>query len=286
MTAATPATRAHARRFPFLRAYYVLLVGLLFLPIGLLFIFSLNDSHILAFPLKGFTLEWYQRLFATPALLRAAGASLVVAVASSLVATALGTMVALLMVRFKFRSKPLLVGLSVLPLIVPFVVLAVALLILFRALGIELSLTTVGAAHAMVSLPFTLLIILARLVGFDRTIEEAAMDLGASYPATLRLVVLPIIAPAMVAAWLTAFTVSFDEFALALFLAGRQPTFPVYLFGQLRNTQALPVLIAAAVLLMMGTIALVLIADRLRRVSGGDSAQDQAAADSGVAAFG
>jgi spermidine/putrescine transport system permease protein len=263
-TAALP-LRGRPRRFPLLRSYYWLLVALLFLPIGLLFIFSFNDSHILALPLKGFTLEWYQRLLATPALLRAAGASLVVAFASSLVATALGTMIALLMVRFDFRSKRLLVGLSVLPLIVPFVVLAVALLILFRALGVELSLTTVGLAHAMVALPFTLLIILARLVGFDRSIEEAAMDLGASYPATLRLVVLPVIAPAIVAAWLTAFTVSFDEFALALFLAGRQPTFPVYLYGQLRNTQALPILIAAAVLLMLGTIALVLVAERVRR---------------------
>jgi spermidine/putrescine transport system permease protein len=79
-------------------------------------------------------------------------------------------------------------------------------------------------------------------------------------------VVLPIIAPAIVAAGLTAFTVSFDEFALALFLAGRQPTFPVYLYGQLRNTQSLPILIAAAVLLMLGTIVLVLVAERVRRV--------------------
>ena len=266
MSAAVHPVRGRPRRFPLLRTYYWLLVALLFLPIGLLFVFSFNNSHILALPLTGFTLEWYQRLFATPALLRAAGASISVAVASSLVATALGTMVALLLVRFDFRSKSLLVGLSVLPLIVPFVVLAVALLILFRVLGIELSLVTVGLAHAMVSLPFTLLIILARLVGFDRAMEDAAMDLGASYPATLRLVVLPIIAPAIVAAWLTAFTVSFDEFALALFLAGRQPTFPVYLFGQLRNTQSLPILIAAAVLLMTGTIILVLLAERVRRL--------------------
>ena len=254
------------RRYPFLRTYYWILIALLFLPIGLLFIFSFNDSHILALPLTGFTTQWYERLFATPALLRAAGASLVVAFTSSLVATALGTMVAILMVRFTFRFKPMLIGLSVLPLIVPFVVLAVALLILFRAIGIELSLTTVGVAHAIVALPYTLLIILTRLVGFERNVEDAAMDLGATYPATLRLIVLPIIFPAIVAAWLTAFTVSFDEFALANFLAGRQPTFPVYLFAQLRFTQSLPVLIAAAVLLMVGTIVLVLIAERIRRI--------------------
>ncbi|MGH2406580.1 MAG: ABC transporter permease [Candidatus Limnocylindrales bacterium] len=266
MSAAGHPAHARSRRLPLLRSYYWLLVALLFLPIVLLFVFSFNDSHILALPLTGFTTQWYERLFATPALLRAAGASVVVAAASSFAATALGTMVALLIVRFDFRSKALLVGLSVLPLIVPFVVLAVALLILFRVLDIELSLVTVGLAHAMVALPFTLLIILSRLVGFERSVEEASMDLGATYPTTLRLVVLPIIAPAIVAAWLTAFTVSFDEFALANFLAGRQPTFPVYLFGQLRNTQSLPILIAAAVLLMTFTIVLVLLAERVRRL--------------------
>lgn len=266
MTSVSRPLGRRPRQLPFLRAYYWVLIGLLFLPIGLLFVFSFNNSHILALPFTGFTLDWYQRLFGTPALLRAAGASLVVAFTSSFVATALGTMVALLMVRFAFRFKALLIGLSVLPLIVPFVVLAVALLILFRAIGVELSLTTVGAAHAIVALPYTLLIILTRLIGFDRNVEDAAMDLGATYPTTLRLIVLPIIFPAIVAAWLTAFTVSFDEFALANFLAGRQPTFPVYLFAQLRFTQSLPILIAAAVLLMTGTIVLVLIAERIRRI--------------------
>jgi spermidine/putrescine transport system permease protein len=90
------------------------------------------------------------------------------------------------------------------------------------------------------------------------------MDLGASYPATLRLIVLPIASPAIVSAWITAFTVSFDEFALALFLAGRDPTFPVYLYGQLRFATTLPVLIATAVLLMIGTMTLILVANRIR----------------------
>jgi len=91
------------------------------------------------------------------------------------------------------------------------------------------------------------------------------MDLGADYPTTLRRIVLPLILPAMVSAWLTAFTVSFDEFALALFLAGTQPTFPVYLFSQLRFANRLPIMIALAVLLMMGTLTLVFIAERYRQ---------------------
>ncbi len=174
-------------------------------------------------------------------------------------------MVAILMLRYKFRGQGVIVALAVLPLIVPYIVLGVALLILFSVLHIERSLWTVGIAHSVVALPYTLLIIASRLAGFDPNIEEAAMDLGADYPTTLRRVVLPIICPAMVAAWLTAFTVSFDEFALALFLAGTQPTFPVYLFSQLRFANRLPIMIALAVLMMIGTLTLVFIAERFRQ---------------------
>jgi len=168
--------------------------------------------------------------------------------------------------RYTFRSKGLLVALTTLPLIVPYIVLAVALFLLFSVLNIDRSLWTVGIAHTVVSLPYVLLIVGSRLTGFDANLEEAAMDLGANYPTTLRRIVLPMITPAMISAWLTAFTVSFDEFALALFLAGTQPTFPVYLYGQLRFANRLPIMIALAVLMMIGTLTLVLTAERVRRV--------------------
>ncbi len=248
-----------------LAVYFVVAAVLLYLPIGILFVFSVNDATTLSFPLRGLTSEWYARAIESDALLRSARNSLVVAASSATVATTLATLVGIAALRFRFRLKPVLVALAVLPLVVPFVVLAVALLILFRAFDVDLSLATVGAAHSIVALPYALLIVAARLVGVDRRLEEAAMDLGASYPTTLRLVVLPIVAPAVVAAWLTAFTVSFDEFALALFLAGNEPTFPVYLFGQLRFTSTLPVMIAMAVMLMTVSLALVLAADRIRR---------------------
>ena len=250
--------------FP-LKAYYFGLIALLYLPIAILFLFSINSNTSLSFPLQGLTLNWYEKLFASDALLRSARNSLVVALGSSLAATFLGTMVSLLMMRYQFRSKGLLVAMAVLPLIVPYIVLAVALLLLFSVLNIDRSLFTVGVAHTVVALPYVLLIVAARLAGFDINIEDAAMDLGADYPTTLRRVVLPMIAPAMVSAWLTAFTVSFDEFALALFLAGTQPTFPVYLYGQLRFASRLPIMIALAVLMMIGTLTLVLIAERVRR---------------------
>jgi ABC-type spermidine/putrescine transport system, permease component II len=254
------------RRAPFpLSIYYFSIIAFLYLPIAVLFLFSININTTFSFPLKGITFDWYQKLFQADAVLRAARNSLIVASGSSFAATLLGTMVSILMMRYQFRSKNLLLALAALPLIVPYVVLGVALLLLFSVFHVDRSLLTVGVAHTVIALPYTLLIIASRLAGFDASIEEAAMDLGADYPTTLRRVVLPLIFPAMVSAWLTAFTVSFDEFALALFLAGTQPTFPVYLFSQLRFANRLPIMIALAVLLMIGTLALVFLAERFRR---------------------
>jgi spermidine/putrescine transport system permease protein len=248
-----------------LSGFYWLLIGLLYLPIVLLAVFSLNENTTLTFPLEGFTLQWYEGLFESRSLITAVKNSLIVAVASSVAATVLGTMVGILLSRFNFRGRSLLTGLAILPLLVPYVVLAVALLVLFEVIGVDRSLTTIALAHTVVAVPYTTLIVLARLVGAEAELEDAAMDLGATYPGTLRLVVLPMAAPAIVSAWITAFTVSFDEFALALFLAGRDQTFPVYLVGQLRFATTLPALIAMAVLLMIGTLTLILVADRVRK---------------------
>jgi len=259
-------TRRPAKGGRLLRSYYVLLLALLYLPIGILFVFSLSTNTSIGFPIKGFTLDWYQEAFTDETLLNSAKNSFVVAVASSTVATVLGTAIAVLLLRYDFRGKTVLAALAVLPLIVPAVVLGVSLLILFRALNLPLSVLSIGVAHVVVGLPFTTLIVFARLTGFDRALEDAAMDLGATYATALRLIVLPVIAPAVVAAWLVAFTVSFDEVALALFLAGRDPTFPVHLAGQIRFTGNLPVLVAAAVLLMAASIGLLLVAERIRRL--------------------
>jgi spermidine/putrescine transport system permease protein len=148
---------------------------------------------------------------------------------------------------------------------VPFVVLGCALLLLFSAVGLPRSLLTVAAAHSVVSFPYALLILVARLVGFDPHLEEAATSLGANYAQTLRRVILPLIAPAILAAWLTAFTVSFDEFAIANLVAGREPTLPVYLYSQLRMTARLPLVIAMAAFVMTVTLTIFFILVWLRR---------------------
>jgi spermidine/putrescine transport system permease protein len=248
-----------------LPAYYGAMIILLYLPLAVLFLFSFNDGTSLSFPMQGLTLRWYERLFDSPEVLRAARNSLVVAVGSSTGAAVLGTAVALLLTRFRFRGETFLFALAMMPLVVPIVVLAVAMLVLFLAAGIDRSLWTVAIGHIVVALPFVVLIVTARLAGFDPSLEEAAMDLGAPYPKVIARIILPLIAPAVISAWLVAFTVSLDEFALALFLAGNEPTFPVYLYSQLRFANRLPVMIALAVLLMVGTLLLVLIAEWIRR---------------------
>jgi len=250
-------------RVPLGLVYGAMLI-LLYLPIVILLVFSFNAGTRLSFPLDGFTLDWYTGVFADGALLESARNSLLVATGSATVATLLGTLVAIAVLRFRFRGRGLLLALAGLPLIVPFVVLAVALFLLFVTLDIPRSLVTVGVAHSVVAIPFATLIVISRMSGLDPALEDAAMDLGADYPSTLRRIVIPLMGPTLLSAWLTCFIVSFDEIALAIFLVGGDPTFPVFLYGRLRFAQQLPVLIAMAVLLMVATVTLTLVAQRLR----------------------
>jgi spermidine/putrescine transport system permease protein len=248
-----------------LRGFYVGMLLLLYLPIGLLFVFSFNDATTLSFPLAGFTTDWYASVLGNEPMLAAARNSLVVGLGSATIATATGALVALAVVRFSFRGRQLLLALAGLPLLVPYVVLGVAFFLLFVTIDLPRSLLTVMVGHTVIAIPYATLILLARMSGLDPALEDAAMDLGASYPVTLRRIVLPLIGPSLLAAWLTCFIVSFDEIALAIFVVGGDPTFPVFLYGQLRFAQRLPVLIAMAVLLMLATVALTLVALRLGR---------------------
>ena len=253
------------RRSSVFAVYYLLLLVALYVPIGVLFLFSFNNGVVFAFPLKGLTTHWYRDMLGNTELLKAVINSVLVATGSSLASTALGTTSAIALLRFQFKGKAPFVGLALVPLLVPYIILGAALLILFASLGIERSLWTVAIAHTIVSLPYTLLVIMARMVGFDKHLEEAAQDLGATYAYTLRRVILPLIAPAILAAWLVAFTVSFDEFILASFLIGRRPTLPVYLLSQLRFANRLPQVVSIYVLVMLASLSLVLLAQWLQR---------------------
>lgn len=250
-----------------LRGFFLGALVLLYLPIAILFLFSFNAGTSLRFPLEGLTFEWYAAVAGDDALLEAARNSFIVGIASATLATALGSSVAVAIVRYRFRARALLLGMAGLPLLVPYVVMGVAFFLLFVLVDVPRSLATVVVGHSVIAIPFATLIVVSRLSGIDPALEDAAMDLGATYPGALRRVVLPLIGPSILSAWLTSFVVSFDEVALAVFLVGGDPTFPVFLYGQLRFAQRLPVLVAMAVLLMLGTVALTLLAMRLRAAS-------------------
>lgn len=247
--------------------YYVLLAAFLYAPIILLIVFSFNNSSSLVFPLKGFTLRWYQEVARNGTLLDAVWGSLVVGIVSSLVATALGTVAAIGIVRYDFPGKNAFLSIAAMPLVIPSIVMGVALLIVFRQiLNVPLSLWTVGLGHVVINIPVTMLIVAARLAGFPDSLEEAAIDLGASYWEMLWRVTLPMSLPALVAAFLTAFTGSFDEYAMSVFIIGTQPTLPVYIYSQLRFPSSIPRVVTLAAVLMLLSVVLLLFAEWLRRV--------------------
>ncbi len=247
-------------------AYVALMLLFLYLPILLLIVFSFNDADSLVFPLRGFTLRWYAALADAGTLLESVRNSLIVGFGSSLVATVLGAMAAVGILRFQFPGRSAFLGLAAIPLVIPSIVLGVALLILFRqVLNWELNLWTVGLGHVVVNIPITMLIIASRLAGFQENLEEAAMDLGASYWQSLWRVVLPITFPALVAAFLTAFTTSFDEYAMSVFIIGHDPTLPIYLYSQLRFPRRLPLIVTLAAILMLASVVILGISEALRR---------------------
>jgi spermidine/putrescine transport system permease protein len=248
-------------------SYFFLLILLLYFPLLLLIIFSFNSARTLTFPLSGFTLKWYANLFASPEMLEATWNSIALAVGSSLVATVLGTMAAIGLVRFKFAGRNIFLGIAAMPLVIPSVVLGVGMLIGFSQIGVPLSLWTVALGHTVINIPEVILIVAVRLIGLAPNLEEAAMDLGATYWKTQLRVTLPLAFPAIVAAFLTSFTTSFDEFPLTFFLIGAQPTLPIYLYSQLRFPNRLPLVVAMASLIIVGSASLILLTDWLRRLS-------------------
>ncbi|MES1259939.1 MAG: ABC transporter permease, partial [Gemmatimonadota bacterium] len=203
----------------------------LLLPLLLLIVFSFNASRSGA-RWDGFTFEWYARLLRRPDLIAALRTSLVVAVTSTIVSTALGTVTALAIGRGRQRMTSVVESLLVLPIVTPEIVAGISLLILFSAAGIHLGLATVIIAHITFCVPFTILVVLARLRGMDRSLEDAALTLGADEFTAFRRVTVPLLMPGIVAAALLAFTLSFDDFVITFFTAGPgTSTLPLVIYG-------------------------------------------------------
>jgi len=259
------ATSSAARRA--LAGLFVALVIFLYAPIAILVLFSVNDSTVPAFPLEGLTLRWYEEFLANGELLAGLRTSALVAALSALVAVVLGVLASYALVRSpSFRGRGLTSAVLLSPLVIPYIVLGIALLILFRQAGVELSMWTAIAGHSVLCLPYTILVLVPRLDKIDRRFEEAARDLGAGALRAFRLITMPLLAPALVSSYLIAFTISFDEYAVASFLVGDDVTFPVYLFSQLRFPARLPQVIAVAVFVMAISLLVVMAAELGRRI--------------------
>jgi spermidine/putrescine transport system permease protein len=236
-----------------LRGYAGLFYAFLYVPIAVMVVLSFNDSQIMGFPLKGFTLRWYDEAFTGNDLPRALFNSFAVGIAAALIATALALMVALGL-RHPVPLRGALMGVILIPMITPGIVSGVLLYVSFGVVGLPYGLwTAVLAAHVTWVLPFAFLTLYPRLHRFDRSIEEAAMDLGATPWVVFRRVVLPLIRPAIVATLLFSFTLSFDEFIRTLFVVGSQRTTPVYLWLLIAEQMA-PFLPAVGVVIMLISI--------------------------------
>jgi len=250
-----------------LRGFFAIVIAFLYAPIVILLIFSFNNSAVPTFPLGGFTLHWYHEFLVNGDLHAALRTSALVAAATSVGAVLLGVLASLALVRRAFRSKPLVSALLLSPLVIPYLVFGIALLLLFHALGIPNGVPTVVIGHIVITLPYTILVLVPRLEQIDASLEEAAYDLGASRLRTFRSITLPLILPAVVSAFLIAFTTSFDEYAVASFLVGPSTTFPIYLYSALRFPSQLPQVIAVAVVVLIVSLTVVVAAEAGRRIA-------------------
>jgi len=236
-----------------LRTYAGLFFIFLYAPIAVLILLSFNDSQSMGFPMRGFTLRWYGEVFEGGALAQSLLNSFAVGITAALIATAIALMAALGL-RHEFRGRALVIPAMLIPIITPGIVSGVILLVFFGVTGIPYGLWTgTLVAHVTWVLPFAFLTLYPRLHHFDRSIEEAAMDLGATPWVVFRRIVLPLIQPALIATILFAFTLSFDEFIRTLFVSGSARTTPVHLW-LLIVEQVAPFLPAVGVVIMAVSI--------------------------------
>lgn len=245
-----------------LRIYAGLAFAYIYLPILILIIFSFN-SQKLNVRWEGFTLHWYEVLFNDANVLDATKNTLIVAVVSTIIATIIGTMAALALQRYRFPGYLFAESALYIPVIIPEIVMGIALLIFFSLMKFKLGLVTITLAHIAFNIPFVTLVVRARLHGFDRSIEEAAMDLGANEWVTFWRVTLPTILPGVLAGALLAFTLSLDDYVITYFTAGPgSTTLPLRVFSMVRfavtpEINALSTLWVLTVFVVLGAAQLI-----------------------------
>jgi len=260
------AVRRHA-----LTVYAMLAFAYLLLPIAVVIAFSFNDpAGRFNYTWQGFTLDNWKNWDAVPGLSDAMVRSLEIAAIASVVATALGTLIALSLVRYGFRGRGATNLLVFLPMSTPEIVLGASLLALFLQLRIPTGFFTIVIAHVMFIISYAVVTVKARLIGFDRHLEEAAMDLGADEWTTFRKVTLPLIAPAILSALLLGFALSVDDFVITYFVSGAETTFPLFVWGAARIGAPPQVnVLGTAIFVIALTAAFINVLLQNRRAKGG-----------------
>ena len=254
------------KKSPVLGIYTGLFYLYLYLPILILVVFSFNTQR-LNLTWEGFTLRWYEVLFADAKVGQATVNTLIVAIASTFVATVIGTMAALALHRYHFRVRSLSEASLYIPIVIPEIVMGIGLLSLYATLKITLGIPTITLSHIAFSIPFVALVVRARLHGFDRSVEEAAMDLGANELTTFWRVTLPLILPGVLSGALLAFTLSLDDFIITFFTAGPgSTTLPLLVYGMVK-THITPEINALSTIWVLTVFILLLGSQLLQRRS-------------------
>jgi ABC-type spermidine/putrescine transport system permease subunit II len=231
------------------------ILAFLYIPIAFLILFSFEKAETPGLPITGLTTHWYEKMLTDSAIQKAVLNSVEVAVVVAILATIIGTMAAFPLVRGGIRFAGAARLLFTMPIMIPGVLIGIGLLIFFRrALDLQLSLATVVAGHLVFTIPFVVLIVAARLQGFDRRLEWAAADLGANGRQTLWHIVLPLISPAIIAGALLSVTLSIDEFVISYFTIGPQLTLPLYIYTQIKFGVT-PEVNAVATVILVVTLA-------------------------------
>lgn len=266
MANAGPAHRRNARQAVNVAfgGFIVILMAFLYLPIAILVIFSFNDSRVIAWPLSGFTLDWYLKLAGNRDLLTAVGNSFYVAIFSTILTLFVGIPAALALHKFSFAGKTLFRRLLLLPIALPGIVTGISMLNMFREFGIDLSLNTVIVGHVTTLLAVVVTLVFARLQRLPKSLEEASADLGGSGLATFWYITLPNIRSAVIGAALLCFVLSFDEIPVTFFLTGRDNTLPMYIYSTMRRGVT-PEINAVGTLIVAFSMVLILIAALLTR---------------------
>lgn len=231
----------------------------LFLPIAVIVVNSFNATTSKPYlSWKGFTFDWYVKLFDNASLLQSFGNTMIVALASTLLATVVGTLGAVGMYKYKFRGKGIIDGLLYIPVVIPEIVLGISLLTLFSNANIPRGMLTLILAHTTFSVPFVIFNVRARLSGYDNSIEEASMDLGANRIKTFLKVTLPVLAPGIGGGALLAFTLSIDDVIISYFVNGQTKTYPLKVMESIKSGVS-PDVNALSTLILVGTILLVVL---------------------------